>query len=1513
MKFSLLIIIRIFLCFTEEINVNLKKLNRINEISLIIRPSAKNQTFNILSSKYKGIEPYQIYINGILQNYSGKIITSISAGNHKIVMKWNTQITSCEKMFYENRIAENIDISKFDSSKVTNMAYMFWKSNLPINFNNFKTSLVTNMSYMFGYCKNESLKLNNFDTSATVDMTGMFYECESLKSLYINKFNTSSVISMSYMFYFCLLLKNLNIINFNTSSVTDMSFMFYKCQSIYSLKINISNFDTSSVTNMKYMFCASIILLDLSFLNTSSFVDMSGMFCAFLGILNFTNFNTSSVTSMERMFIYNEKESFDLSRFDTSSVINMEEMFFGYKNLKALDLSSFNTSSVTNMKRMFSQCESLTSLNLNNFHTPFVEIIDQMFSYCYELKVLYLNNFKTSYITTMNKLFYRCYKLQKLDLKSFNTSSVTDMASMFEDNNSLTSLDISNNYSTLNVFNMSHMFYNCYSLTSLNLSIFKTDNVKDMSNIFENCHNLFFIELNNFNTSSVNKMEYMFSNCGSLKSLDLSNFNTSKVTNMEGIFYKCSDLSSLNIMSFNTSKITNMRNMFANCNSLISLDLSNFNTSIVNNMGSMFYNCNSLLFINLISFKEANNLVIYNIFYNTPNDLIYCINEENFPSIKSYIVSKKNDCDNICFRKTKKIILEKRMCILDCNINDNLYYNYNKTECIETIPYGSYINDSMHKTIDKCNNKCKECSFNSTIYNLCISCNNGFFPKINDTQNKENFINCYNDLDGYFLENNIYMPCYNNCKKCLKKGDEKNNFCVECYENYTIINDFENETNCLIKCENNYYFNSEKKYFCTIDKKCPDEYNKFIKEKNRCIDNCFNDNIYKFEFNNICYKSCPKNTILSLIDNFTCIFNSGTCNAYKFFKNLCQINGNNPEEIDNIIKMIRKEMPDISVNITENKIKELSYNETIIIFTITALKNQNFSQYNFKNIDIINLNECEQILRKIYKINANETLILFKIDIFIKGLLIPIIEYEIYEPINKTKLDLNYCKNVNVNLSMTVSINENHLFKHNSSHEFYNDICYPYSTKNNTDIILRDRQNEFIKNNYSLCENNCIYKGYDYKGKKALCTCTIKTRFRLFTEIIIDPNLLLKNFIDLKKITNIAIIKCYKLLFSLEGFKYNIGNYIMLFIILINFLLFLIFIFKGYNLYLTKIKGLIKSIKERININNKNNNNNNKNNRNNNSLIIDNKERNIRFISSKINTKIININKKDYISKTPKKRSINIIKTNADILSNTGKQLKIKNDSLEKPNSLNASLLKLDISNIKELQNMKYNDYEINSLDYDKALKYDKRTYLKFYISLLKRKHLLIFTFYINNDYNSKILKISLFFFSFGLYLTINALFFTDSTMHKIYEDKGIFNFYYQIPKIVYSSLASIIITSIIQYFALSEKNVLEIKKEKENVNKKESEIIKCLKIKFCLYFIFNFLILILFWYYISCFCSVYKNTQIHLIKDTLISYGLTLIYPFVINLFPGIFRIISLKDSKRKYLYNFSKFIQII
>ena len=254
-------------------------------------------------------------------------------------------------------------------------------------------------------------------------------------------------------------------------------------------------------------------------------------------------------------------------------------------------------------------------------------------------------------------------------------------------------------------------------------------------------------------------------------------------------------------------------------------------------------------------------------------------------------------------------------------------------------------------------------------------------------------------------------------------------------------------------------------------------------------------------------------------------------------------------------------------------------------------------------------------------------------------------------------------------------------------------------------------------------------------------------------------------------------------------------------------------------------------------------------------------------------------------------------------------------DEIQRRIMINSNLDKEKI-NEKVNNIMEYTEDEKNELSYERAIKMDKRTYCEFYISLLKTNHSLIFTFFNNKDYNSKIIKIDIFFIGFIIDYFLNGLFFDEDTMHKIYETKGSFNLEYQLPKIIYSSLISLVLNILLKTLALSNNAIINFKndKSKDDIDKRKVELENNLKIKFILYFILSSIFLLFFWYYISMFGAIYPNTQYHLLKDALISFGLSLIYPLGIYLLPGIFRIHALSDLKknREYLYNFSKILQI-
>ena len=139
--------------------------------------------------------------------------------------------------------------------------------------------------------------------------------------------------------------------------------------------------------------------------------------------------------------------------------------------------------------------------------------------------------------------------------------------------------------------------------------------------------------------------------------------------------------------------------------------------------------------------------------------------------------------------------------------------------------------------------------------------------------------------------------------------------------------------------------------------------------------------------------------------------------------------------------------------------------------------------------------------------------------------LIPVIQYEVYHPINRSKLDLDYCAATQIEIKIPVSINEKELYKYDPNSEYYNSICFSATSDDKTDIPINDRIDIYINKNLNLCEDDCNYKGYDDKTKESNCECKVKK------EMSTDNNKISKDhlYVNFPKngISNIGIIICY--------------------------------------------------------------------------------------------------------------------------------------------------------------------------------------------------------------------------------------------------------------------------------------------------------------------------------------------------------------------------------------------------
>ena len=619
-------------------------------------------------------------------------------------------------------------------------------------------------------------------------------------------------------------------------------------------------------------------------------------------------------------------------------------------------------------------------------------------------------------------------------------------------------------------------------------------------------------------------------------------------------------------------------------------------------------------------------------------------------------------------------------------------------------------------------------------------------------------------------------------------------------------------------------------------------------------------------------------------------------------------------------------------------------------FQITTLNEQKKIIDDFSSID---LQECEGVLKSYYKLEEDEDLIILKIDMKDENSIITYVKYEVYEPINITLLDLSICnQNMIINSPIYLDEETRQLYDSlknsgydlfNSSDPFYNDICTPYTTINNTDIILTDRKNIiFINNgNKTLCQDNCSLNQYDTINNRALCECSIQNNTKEpDLEEVKNENypLIGEHFLQPIKNSNFRVLKCYDLVFNINNIIKNIGMILMTIILFISIILFFVYLIKEKNKINYYINSTLK--KKKLATKNKpvNKNINPKNTSQKTIISIGNKKsnqkpkkkfwsslslgknikiKNYKKLHSPKKKAIENITKKPIkmAKKMQRKGSISIYAKKripvANKNSNSSGYNSINNFIKKEMNKEYKSTQKINVSHKKKINFNDMNDQEKNTLNYRIAKEYDKRTYFQFYWSLLKKKHLILFSFVPANDYNLLSIKISLFLHTFSLLLTMNGFFMNDETMHKIYEDYGAFNIFHQTLQIIYSTIISSTINLLLRMLSLSENHILEIKKEK-NINKATKlarSIKKLIKIKFIFFFISSFLLLLFFWYFISCFCIVYVNTQYILIEDTLCSFGLSMLYPFGLDLIPGIFRISALRSKKKnkQCLYKLS------
>jgi len=261
-------------------------------------------------------------------------------------------------------------ISKWDTSKVTNMSKLFyinprspyWFQNPDFNedLSNWDVSNVKNMSMMFLHAASFNKDINNWDVSNVENMNHMFNGAKSFNQP-IGNWDVSNVKNMSMMFSYAESFNN-DISNWDVSNVENMDHMFDHASSFNQ---SIGKWDVSKVINMYCMFWGpNLFNQPIGNWNTSNVTNMSAMFGTENNMFNqpIGKWNVSKVVDMSGMFWGASNFNQSLEQWDVSSVKDMSRMFNGAKSFNQ-PLKNWDVSSVKDMSSMF---DGATSFNLDN-------------------------------------------------------------------------------------------------------------------------------------------------------------------------------------------------------------------------------------------------------------------------------------------------------------------------------------------------------------------------------------------------------------------------------------------------------------------------------------------------------------------------------------------------------------------------------------------------------------------------------------------------------------------------------------------------------------------------------------------------------------------------------------------------------------------------------------------------------------------------------------------------------------------------------------------------------------------------------------------------------------------------------------------------------------------------------------------------------------------------------------------------------------------------------------------
>ena len=871
--------------------------------------------------------------------------------------------------------------------------------------------------------------------------------------------------------------------------------------------------------------------------------------------------------------------------------------------------------------------------------------------------------------------------------------------------------------------------------------------------------------------------------------------------------------------------------------------------------------------------------------------------EENkiYPQTEKMIIGEEKDY----FEQIKSIIDEKKVDTPSKNLEDTVSQIEKEKENEKVEEKGKEKEKEKEYNSDNfiilTNNKCSIATKESLENNdLCIKCNEklGYYPVIFNGYNifPKNFKECFNNetkLSNFYFnkEKQQYEPCFETCNTCDYGGNEEINNCTSCDVDGEFRPETNGTTNCVKKCRYRYYITPYNQYKCSEVEQCPEEANLYIRNKSKCIENCILDDKYKYQFEGECIEKCPNGT---LNENNICIIKNDK-NKCSYTENLYLLNDDlTNKNIELLVLTYAKEY------IYTNNHISIYKND---LYSISIYKEKKCIDELGLKIPKIEFDECLQIIQS----DISSNLIVLLIEKYFNGS--SLVLYSFYDSLTGKKLNISEkCQDSkviiqsniisilessnNVNIENILKLTQQNINLFNKDDDFYTDICYHFESPNGKDVTLRDRIMEFFPN-ITLCNVGCITKGINLTSMSAICQCSFND---FINEKFFTRNAFLSKAMnevaEMFYQSNLLLLQCYKDVFNSNYLIKNTGGFIILCIIICETILIILFYWSSFiniNTYIFMLINLYFSYLNRKY---------SQSNKRSVDLLIDCREppplkkkvkkgniifqNNMNIIKLNINT----INTKDRNS-NESKNSLNSFhvykkfkktktidnslkqkdrdKSNLSLFNNSSKKIYFKSSYKKEKTEM-----KKIINYIEE-----YLSPDANEMDFDDALKLDKRKYFQFLWEKIKHSILLFGIIYVKEPLKPITIKIMLFLMNIDLYLFINGFFINERYISEVYHEKNssIFSFVKRANyNFFYTTMTGFIIGVMINCIFVEEKKIKALfKREKRNkiIIKNESiVIIQKIKSRYTLFFIIEYIIFLISWYYINCFNNVYPHIK---------------------------------------------------